>query len=137
MSTLKKLIGSALALTLTVMLVHLLYGCTQFQHATPRPKNMQYSETGIASFYSQKLQSRRTASGEKFNNQAMTAAHRTLPFGTKVLVTNVANNKSVSVKINDRGPFVKGRIIDLTRSAFSRIAHTNKGKIKVRIQVIP
>ncbi|WP_297692434.1 septal ring lytic transglycosylase RlpA family protein [uncultured Eudoraea sp.] len=79
---------------------------------------------------------RKTASGERFNQLALTAAHRTLPFGTKVRITNVSNNKSVIVRINDRGPFVKGRVIDLTRYAFSKIADTDLGLIRVRIEVI-
>ena len=66
----------------------------------------------------------------------MTAAHKTLPFGTKVIVTNINNGKTVTVKINDRGPFVKGRIIDLTRAAFSKIESVDKGVAKVRIKVM-
>ena len=66
----------------------------------------------------------------------MTAAHKTLPFGTKVIVTNINNGKTVTVKINDRGPFVKGRIIDLTRAAFSKIENVDKGIVKVRIEVV-
>ena len=83
-----------------------------------------------------KFQFRKTASGEKFNNYSMTAAHKTLPFGTKVIVTNINNGKTVTVKINDRGPFVKGRIIDLTRAAFSKIENVDKGIVKVRIEVV-
>lgn len=66
----------------------------------------------------------------------MTAAHKTLPFGTKVIVTNINNGKTVTVKINDRGPFVRGRIIDLTRAAFSKIESVDKGIVKVRIEVV-
>jgi rare lipoprotein A len=95
-----------------------------------------FSETGKASFYAAKYQSRTTASGEKYDQNAKTAAHRTLPFGTRVKVTNVENGKSVVVKINDRGPFVKGRIIDLSKSAFKQIGETALGVIKVRIEVI-
>lgn len=83
-----------------------------------------------------KYQFRKTASGERFNQFSKTAAHKTLPFGAKVKVTNIKNGKSVVVKINDRGPFVKGRIIDLTRSAFSRIGDTGSGVIHVKIEVI-
>ena len=95
-----------------------------------------YTETGKASFYSMKYQFRKTTSGERFNEFSKTAAHKTLPFGTMVKVTNLKNGKSVVVKINDRGPFIEGRIIDLTRSAFSRIAKTASGVIDVRIEVI-
>jgi len=95
-----------------------------------------HTETGKASFYAMKYQFRKTASGERFNQMSKTAAHKKLPFGTKVKVTNIKNGKSVVVKINDRGPFVKGRIIDLTRSAFNRIANTDSGVINVKIKVI-
>ena len=95
-----------------------------------------YTESGKASFYAMKYQFRKTASGERFNQLAKTAAHKTLPFGTKVKVTNVHNQKRVVVKINDRGPFVKGRIIDLTRSAFSSIGNTDAGIIDVKIEVL-
>jgi 3D (Asp-Asp-Asp) domain-containing protein len=67
---------------------------------------------------------------------AMTAAHKTLPFGTEVLVKNLNNGKEVTVRINDRGPFVKGRIIDLTRAAFSQIANLKKGVAKVEIRAV-
>ncbi len=83
-----------------------------------------------------KFQFRKTASGARFNNYQLTAAHKTLPFGTKVLVTNINNGKTVTVTINDRGPFVKGRIIDLTQAAFARIENIDKGLAKVRIKVI-
>ena len=83
-----------------------------------------------------KFQSRKTASGELYDNTKKTAAHKKLPFGTKVKVTNIKNRKSIIVKINDRGPFVKGRIIDLSGSAFSSIAKLSAGVIKVKIEVI-
>jgi len=95
-----------------------------------------FSESGKASFYASRYQNRKTASGERFNQDARTAAHRKLPFGTQVRVTNVTNGKSVVVRINDRGPFVKGRIIDLSRSAFKQIGDTDLGLISVKIEVI-
>lgn len=95
-----------------------------------------FTESGQASFYAMKYQFRQTASGERFNQFASTAAHKTLPFGSRVKVTNTANGKSIVVKINDRGPFIKGRIIDLSRSAFSAIADTSLGVIPVAIEVI-
>ncbi len=82
-----------------------------------------------------KFQFRKTSSGDRFNQLALTAAHRSLPFGTKVRVTNLVNNRSVTVKINDRGPFIEGRIIDLTRYAFSKIGDTEQGLIKVKLEV--
>jgi rare lipoprotein A len=88
----------------------------------------------IASYYGQELAGRRTASGERFNPSAMTAAHRTLPFGTRVRVTNSRNGRSVIVRINDRGPFVKGRAIDLSHGAARAIGMG--GSAHVHIQVI-
>ncbi len=92
--------------------------------------------TGIASFYADKFHGRKTANGEIFDQNKMTAAHRTYPFGTVVQVTSLANGKSVEVRINDRGPFVKGRIIDLSRSAAKEIGMIGAGTAKVEIRVI-
>jgi len=104
---------------------------------TKRDSNwLGYTQSGKASYYSMKFQSKKTASGELYDKAKKTAAHKKLPFGTKVKVTNAKNSKSVIVKINDRGPFVKGRIIDLSDSAFSSIANLNAGVIKVKIEVI-
>jgi len=81
--------------------------------------------------------SRRTASGKVFNNQKYTAAHKKLPFGTKLRVTNEANGRSVIVEVNDRGPFTRGRDIDLTRKAFKEIAGTSYGgSLKVTLEII-
>ena len=79
------------------------------------------AQAGMASWYGGKFHGRTTASGERYNMNALTAAHKTLPFGTKVKVTNKKNGKSVVVKINDRGPFIKGRVIDLSRAAHQKI----------------
>ncbi len=95
-----------------------------------------YTDTGKASFYADKYHGRTTASGEIFSQQKLTAAHKQLAFGSKVKVTNIRNQKSVIVRINDRGPFVSGRVIDLSRSAFSKIAQLNLGVIDVKIEVI-
>lgn len=116
--------------------VLLLHGCAAPRHYQADPKWIGYSESGKASYYAMKFLFRCTASGERFNNFALTAAHKTLPFGTKVLVTNVYNGHQVVVRINDRGPFIKGRIIDLTRLAFSKIADIDKGVVNVKIKVI-
>ena len=83
-----------------------------------------------------KYQNRKTANGERFDNYSMTAAHKSLPFGTKVIVSNINNGKTVMVRINDRGPFVKGRIIDLTRAAFTKIEDLNKGIAEVKIRAV-
>ncbi len=94
------------------------------------------SEQGKASFYADKYHGRTTASGERFSQQAATAAHLKLPFGTRVNVTNIANNKSVVVKINDRGPYIRGRIIDLSKAMFEKIADPKVGVIDVTVTVI-
>jgi|TARA_R110000822_G_scaffold6158_2_gene25823 rare lipoprotein A len=95
-----------------------------------------HTETGQASFYSDRHQNQKTASGELYKADQATAAHRTLPFGSRVRVTNTRNGKSVVVRINDRGPFVRGRIIDLSRSAFSSIGATSAGLLDVKIEVL-
>ncbi len=94
------------------------------------------TQTGIASFYANMFNGRKTANGEIFSNNKMTAAHRTLPFGTMVLVTNLANGRQVIVRINDRGPYVKGRIIDLSRAAAQEIRMVGRGVAKVRVDII-
>ncbi|HMB77047.1 MAG TPA: septal ring lytic transglycosylase RlpA family protein [Kiloniellaceae bacterium] len=91
---------------------------------------------GEASWYGVPYHGRTTASGETFNMNAMTAAHKTLPFGTKVKVTNLANGRAVQVVINDRGPFVPGRIIDLSRAAADKIDMIKAGVAKVRVEVL-
>ena len=93
-------------------------------------------ETGKASYYADKYHGRQTANGERFNQNARTAAHKTFAFGTRVKVTNKGNGRSVVVRINDRGPFVKGRIIDLSKSAFSAIANRRLGVVEVIVEVI-
>ncbi|QIM63841.1 hypothetical protein A1D29_00765 [Pasteurellaceae bacterium Orientalotternb1] len=95
------------------------------------------TETGMASFYSDKFNGRRTASGDIFHNKKLTAAHRTLPFGTYVKVTALWNGQSVVVKINDRGPFIKGRVIDLSKAAAAKLHLIGKGVGKVDIEVVP
>ena len=93
-----------------------------------------HTETGLASYYADKLNGHATASGESYASNKNTAAHKKLPFGTLVKVTNTVNNKSVIVRINDRGPFVPGRIIDLSKSAATAIGMIGAGVVKVTIQ---
>lgn len=88
---------------------------------------------GLASFYSHDPQ---TASGERFNARELTAAHRTLPFGTRVRVTNVATGRSVTVRVNDRGPFVPGRILDVSHSAAETLGIVGQGVAKVKLDVV-
>ena len=94
-----------------------------------------YFQTGTASFYGGKWHGRKTANGEIFDTYKLTAAHKTLPFGTRVRVTNLSNGKSVVVRINNRGPYSKGRIIDLSQAAFSKIENMSKGVTKVKLEV--
>lgn len=101
--------------------------------AQTRKKDVQ---TGRASFYAQKFHGRRTASGERYSRHALTAAHRTLPFGTLVKVTNAKNGKSVIVRINDRGPHSRSRIIDLSKAAARKIGITLDGSQTVLVQTL-
>jgi peptidoglycan lytic transglycosylase len=87
---------------------------------------------GIASFY--KFDSK-TASGEQFNPSELTAAHRTLPFGTRLRVTNLATGQSVTVRVNDRGPFIPGRVVDVSRSAAQELGMIDRGITKVKLEV--
>ena len=91
---------------------------------------------GMASYYGAELAGNRTASGERFNPSALTAAHRTLPMGTKIRVTNKANGKSVVVRVNDRGPFAKNRIIDVSRGAAEKISMVRSGTARVTLERI-
>ncbi len=93
-------------------------------------------EKGKASYYANKFEGRKTASGEAYHAHKLTGAHKTLPFGTMVKVTNLDNGKSVVVRINDRGPFVKGRVIDLSKSAAQKIDGIKAGIMNVKIEVI-
>ncbi|MBI1401982.1 MAG: septal ring lytic transglycosylase RlpA family protein [Porphyrobacter sp.] len=92
--------------------------------------------SGTASYYGRKFNGRRTASGEPFDMGAMTAAHRTLPFGSLVRVTNLANGKSVTVRINDRGPFSRGRIIDVSRAAAEELGLIARGHGTVELALV-
>lgn len=92
--------------------------------------------TGEASYYADKFIGRSTSSGERYDPRAMTAAHRTLPFGTKVRVTRLSDGRSVVVRINDRGPFVRGRIIDLSHAAAGRLGILQEGVATVQIEVV-
>ena len=93
-------------------------------------------QTGTASYYADKFEGKPTASGEKYKHNKLTAAHKTLPFGTKVRVTNLSNNNSVEVIINDRGPYIEGRVIDLSKSAAEKLGFIVNGLAEVKIEVI-
>ena len=91
------------------------------------------AQAQVATYYGNEFAGHRTASGERFNPGAMTAAHRTLPFGTRVRVTNSHNGRSVIVRINDRGPFVKGRSIDLSSGAARAIGMGSTGNVRIEV----
>ena len=125
-----------------LLLVLFIAGCTSMpryrRDALPPPikPGGNYVETGVASYYADDFHGKPTSSGEIFDMYAMTAAHKTLPLGSIVKVTNLTNNKSVTVKINDRGPFVKKRIIDLSYGAAQVVGMVGPGTAKVRVKVI-
>ncbi len=110
--------------------------CTpSYAKKTSQPQNNVHVLQGNASFYSDTFQGKKTASGEIFDQQALTAAHKTLPFGTMVRVTNTRNGKKVTVRINDRGPFISGRVIDLSRAAAQQIDMITAGVAPVRVEI--
>lgn len=98
-------------------------------------KHEHKKEVGMASWYGPKFQGKRTASGVRYDQRKLTAAHPSLPFGTKVKVTNVANEKSVVVEINDRGPFSRGRVIDLSKAAAKEIGMIGCGVARVELEI--
>jgi rare lipoprotein A len=101
------------------------------------PKVTLFKANGVASYYAEKFNKRKTASGAIFDNNKLTAAHKKLPFGTVLRVTNPVNKKSVIVVVNDRGPYAKGREIDLSRKAFMSIAtNKNSGVLKVTLEIL-
>jgi len=99
-------------------------------------QNFNYAETGIASWYGAQFHGRRTANGEIYDMNALTAAHRTLPLPSLVRVTNLRNGRTIKVRINDRGPFARGRIIDLSRRAAQLLGFQSQGTTPVRVEII-
>ena len=102
---------------------------------TPRNEVAVFAEQGLASWYGRRFHRRHTASGEHFDMNELTAAHRSLPLHTMVRVTNLANDRTVLVRINDRGPFARGRIIDISHSAALQLGMAKAGVAQVRIEV--
>ena len=115
-----------------VLLAAVLFLSACSSHKTSPDTNI----SGKASWYGARHHGKQTASGERFNQHALTAAHRSLAFGTRVKVTNTLNNKSVTVRVNDRGPYSKGRVIDLSRAAANKIDMINSGVVPVRVHVL-
>ena len=111
----------------------LLFSCSSSKKTT---ETLLKSKAQV-SYYADKFNGRKTASGEIFSNKKLTAAHRELAFGTKLKVTNLVNQKSVIVVVNDRGPFIKSRVLDLSKEAFMQITdNKNKGILNVKIEII-
>ncbi|WP_082925569.1 septal ring lytic transglycosylase RlpA family protein [Erythrobacter neustonensis] len=108
----------------------------QTAEAAPSAPRESIVGRGSASYYAAHFNGRRTASGERFDNADLTAAHRTLPFGSRVRVTNVANGRSVVVRINDRGPFTRGRMIDVSRAAADQLGLVARGHGDVELALI-
>ena len=121
-----KLLNKYLILILTLFLSFSTTACA-------KPNKTQ---VGKGSWYGKKFHGRLTASGEKYNMYALTAAHKTLPFNTMVEVTNLHNNRKVIVRINDRGPYARGRIIDLSYLAAKKLGYINKGVAKLKVRVL-
>jgi len=111
-------------------------GPTQRAAIHTAPAKAQTLVDGIASYYGREHQGKKTASGEIFDMDQLTAAHRSLPFGCKVKVTNLSNNRSVILRINDRGPYVPGRILDLSRAAAEQLEMIREGIVKVKMEVL-
>jgi rare lipoprotein A len=130
------MLGKVICLSVIAMFC-LLPTVATFAQTPVTSKGIGGPETGIAIFYSDALQGKAVTSGEKYDKDALTAAHRTLPLGTRVKVTNLKNNKSVVVKINDRGPHgsIK-RIIDLSRRAAQELDMIQDGKAQVNLKVV-
>jgi peptidoglycan lytic transglycosylase len=126
-----------LLLTATVPVLALLAGCSRAVLTSPPvPPAAGLEEVGFASWYGIQHQGRRTASGEAFDMNQLTAAHRTLPFGTRLLVTNRDTSHSTEVRVNDRGPFVEGRILDVSYAAARQLGAVGAGIFPVRLRVV-
>jgi len=118
-----------LALTLTP-------ACAATHPVSATDARIAFEEEGYASYYGREHHGRRTASGERFDADRLTAAHRTLPFGTRVRVTNLANGRSVTVRVTDRGPFRRERVIDVSRRAAKDLGFLRAGTARVRLEVL-
>lgn len=130
-----------LRLLLSLLLLCVLCSCANTRHRPhypPMPPKAvsNYHEVGMASYYSDDLHHGKTASGERYNKHAFTCSHRKLPFGTKLRVTNLSNNRSVIVTVNDRGPFNKKFLIDLSKAAAKKLDFVAKGITKVRVESV-
>jgi rare lipoprotein A len=112
------------------------HAASKVNPAVAAPTKPAYRQVGIASWYGDRHQGRMTASGQIFDQNRLTAAHRTLPLDTKARVTNLGNGRSVDVTINDRGPYIRGRVIDLSARAARELGMARRGLARVRIEVL-
>ncbi|WP_437881794.1 septal ring lytic transglycosylase RlpA family protein [Pseudomonas sp. LRF_L74] len=119
-------------LTVLMFLFSFLGGCSLVPFSSGTPGD--YRADGKASYYGKAHHGNRTANGERFDQNALTAAHRTLPFGSRVRVTNLNNDRSVIVRINDRGPYGRGRIIDVSKRAAEELGMIRSGIVPVRLE---
>ena len=121
-----------------VAVLLLLVSCTSSKRAKKFETETSYSQTmqGVASWYGKPFHGRRMANGQRFDMNRLTAAHRKLPFGTKVEVTNLQNNNKVVVTITDRGPFIKNRILDVSRKAAQDLGFIGAGTAKIEMKVL-
>lgn len=125
-----------------VTLLFLLQGCSLAggpppPAPTPGDTPAAWTQTGIASWYGEPFHGRTTASGERYDMNDLTCAHKTLPFGTRLRVQNLDNGRSITLRVTDRGPFVEGRIVDVSRKAAQELQMIGSGTARVRITVLP
>jgi rare lipoprotein A len=121
---------------ISFLLLLALFGCAGTSHVVGEVGGTVRSLMGIASYYGHQFHGRTTANGEIYDENLLTAAHRTLPFGTRVRVTNLTNGEVVRLRINDRGPFVDGRIIDVSWRAAQELDFVQQGLVRVRVDVL-
>jgi len=107
------------------------------EEPAPAPAPAHPAETGLASYYGQRHKGLRTASGVRYDPAALTCAHRTAPFGTRLRVTDLGTGRQVVVTVNDRGPFVRGRIVDLSLAAARKLGMVERGVARVRVERLP
>jgi rare lipoprotein A len=136
--TSRRSLGTCAAVSALTLAGLALAGCARKHHtaALPAPPQVRSGETGLASWYGHPYHGRPSASGEIYDMEKLTAAHRTLPFGTWVRVVNLGNDKTVDVRITDRGPFIEHRIIDLSHAAAVAIALIGPGVARVRLDIL-
>jgi rare lipoprotein A len=114
-----------------------LHGLPAFAaQVSPQDRGAATTQVGVASWYGRSHAGRPTANGERFNPQAMTCAHRTLKLGSVVAVTNIATGQNITCRVNDRGPYIRGRVLDLSEQAAMRLGVGDKGLLRVRIEVV-